>query len=397
MSKKHALIRILMLLSFLLASCQGSIPEFTETQNEEGATISVETETPAQTSSIIGSQTVNGVTLTIDWVLADARRVSFGYTIEGLPDIPDAIDLFGSIQLVEKSGTGELGWGGHSTINRVESSPGTLVGSWSSVFAKPFTQPKGQFDLDIALGHDGADYDINFSIATFPIPADATPYPPNVFPPKLPDHKIGDFHFDFETEIYPLLELAPGQTVTANNVAMRLEKLEITVSFAIATLCYSKPSPKDWMIQSILKTSEREEGNNTYSLIFDLDYGGYLGEIRLSEDALQLQSGRCVQVEFLLGHSNQSGAITLIIPTLEQSIPEVIPDDELAVAQEKLLAQGIDMDWEVVTFPGGGGGSGPVYKKLPEGVTEQEAFQLLMEALGYTHLGPWEFTVDVKP
>lgn len=397
MQRKSVFVPLLWLVSLLMVSCQPAIPQFSEIQNEAKATSTAGT-VSSKTPSIIGSQTINGVTLTIDWVLADARRVSFGYTIEGLPDVPDAVDLFGSVQLVEKSGIGELGWGGYSTINRVEDSPRTLTGSWSSVFAKPFTQPKGQFGLDIALGHDGEDYDTNFSIASFPIPVEATAYPPNVFPPKLPERKIGDFQFDFEAEIYPLLELSPRQIVKVNNIEMHLERLEITASFTVATLCYSKPSPKDWMVErSILKAGEREEGNNTYALIFDLDYGGYFGEVPLSEDVLQLQSGRCIQIEFLLGHSNQSGTITLTIPSLEQSVPEVIPDDELAAARKKLLPQGIDMGWEVVTFPGGGGGAGPVYNKLPEGMTELEAYQLFMEALGYIHKGPWEFTVDVKP
>lgn len=392
MQGKSTHAKVLLLLSLLVASCQTAAPQPVNNQDAiDGITAAAAI--PSETPPIIGSQTVNGVTLTIDWVLADARRVSFGYTIKGLPDAPDATDLFGSIQLVEKSGTGELGWGGHSTINRVEDTPGRLTGSWSSVFAKPFTQPKGQFGLDIALGHDGTEYDKNYSIASFPLPVEATAYPPNVFPPKLPDRKIGDFHFEFETEIYPLLELSPAQSVTSNNIEMRLEKLEITASFTVATLCYSKPSSKDWMAdRSFLKAGEQEEGNNTYSLIFDLDYGGYFGEVPLSEEVLQLPSGRCVQVEFFLGHSNQPGSITLTIPRLEQSIPEVIPEDEIAAAREKLLPQGIDMDWEVVDH-----GAGPVYNKLPEGMKEQEAFQLFMEALGYIYQGPWEFKVDVNP
>lgn len=395
MQTKSVIASILMLLSLLAVSCQAAAPRSAEIQIEAEPTTGAAV---ISSAAPVGSQTINGVTLTIDWFLADARRVSFGYTIEGLPDVPDATNLFGQVQLVERSGTGELGWGGDAAVNRVPDSPGTLVGSWSSVFAKPFTQPRGQFVLDIALGDDSPDYNTNFTIASFPIPADATAYPPNVFPPKLPERKIADFNFEFETEVYPLLTLAPAQTVTANNIEMRLEKLEITASFTTATLCYSKPSSKDWtMGRSTLQTVEREENNNAYSLIFDSEYGKYVGDTPLSEDALQMPSGRCVQVEFLLGHSNQPGTVTLTVPMLEQSIPEAIPDDELAAAREKLLPQGIDIGWEVVSSPGGGGGSGPVYNKLPEGMTMQEAYQLFIEALGYIYPGPWEFTVEVNP
>lgn len=392
MQTKSVIITTLMVLAFLVASCQTATPRSAEVKNEADV-MPAAADIPAETSPIVESQTVNGVTIAIDWFLADAKRVSFGYTIEGLPDVPDATHLFGTVHLVEKSGTGELGWGGDSTIHRVEGSSGTLTGTWSSVFAEPFTQPNGQFSLDITLGDDGAGYDINHTIASFPFPVDAAPYPPNVFPPKLPEHRIGDFHFDFEAEVHPLLELTPGLSVTANGIEMRLEKLDVTTTFTSAILCYQKPSSNDWTVgRSFLRAGGQETGNNTYSLIFDSDYGGYMGESPLTENAPQLESGRCVQVEFLLGHSNQAGVITLTIPALEQSIPEVISDDEIAAAREKLLPQGIDMGWQVIDH-----GAGPVYNKLPEGMTEQEAFQLFMEVLGYIHEGSWEFSVEVKP
>jgi len=400
MSKKYIPSANLAILFFLLlASCQKQSSGKIENSTQESVNIATLTPAPAQqTPSIIGKQTVNGVTITIDWVLADAKRVSFGYTIEGLPDVPDATDLFGNIQLVEKSGIGKLGGNGDSKIERAKDSPGTLVGSWSSVFAIPFTQRKGNFGLDIILGDDKEVYDTNFTIASFPFPVNATPYPPNMFPPKLPDHKVGDFHFDFETEIFPLLSLTPNQSVTANQINMRLEKLEITASFTAATLCYSKPSPSDWGVsRATLKVGSQETLNTSYSLVFDSDYGGYQGVLPQPKDSPQIRGGRCVQLEFLSGHGNQSGSVTLIIPSLEQSMPESIPDTELAVAREKLLSQGIDIDWKVESSSGHGGGAGPVYNKLPDGMTQAEAYQRFIEALGYIHRGSWEFTVNINP
>jgi hypothetical protein len=38
-----------------------------------------------------------------------------------------------------------------------------------------------------------------------------------------------------------------------------------------------------------------------------------------------------------------------------------------------------------------------MYKKLPEGMTEQEAYRRFIEALGYVHEGPWVFTVEINP
>ena len=151
MKNKKTFAQISILLCILIVSCQSAPSQSVESQiglNETAPIIGTATTTPL----VIESQTINGVTVTIDWIQADAKRVSFDYTIDGLPYTPDAIDLFGTIQLVEKSGNGMLGWGGLSKINRVEDSPGTLVGSWSSVFAQPFTQPVGRFSLDFTLG-----------------------------------------------------------------------------------------------------------------------------------------------------------------------------------------------------------------------------------------------------
>lgn len=417
MSTKHSLARLAFLLILLLTSCLNEPSHTIETATETSENVATQspldeppdatelatdpTLTPVSTqqpSTIIDSHTIDGVTLTLNWVLVDARRVSFGYTIQGLPHIAEATELFGEIQLYEKSGVGELHWNGHSSIERTKEAPETLVGSWSSVFARPFTQPTGDFNLDIVLGDDQEIYDINYAIASFPFPVDATPYPPHVFPPKLPDHKIGIFHFEFQSQVFPLTSLSPGKSSTSNQIQMTLEKMDITTSFSVVTLCYSKPSTNDWMVsRATLLAGGQETQNNSYSLIFDADYGGYMGAYPQPDGFLPPQDGRCVELEFLSGHGNHPGNVTLMIPSLEQSMPEVIPDSELAVAREKLLAQGIDIDWRVEVFAGGGGGAGPVYNHLPAGMTETEAFQRFIEALGYIYPGAWEFTVNIEP
>jgi hypothetical protein len=53
-------------------------------------------------------------------------------------------------------------------------------------------------------------------------------------------------------------------------------------------------------------------------------------------------------------------------------------------------------DWMTFTGDGGGGG-GPMFKKLPDGMTEQQAYRRFIEALGYVHEGPWVFTVEINP
>lgn len=353
--------------TLILISCQ-RIPTEEIKTIETSITQSIDIST---ITTPVDSQTINGVTISIDWFSADAKRVSFGYTITGLPNVPEAIDLFGNITLLEKSGTGELGWGGDTSISRVDESSGILKGTWSSVFLTAFQQTLTSFDLFITLGHDSVDYDTNYIIASFPLPVNATAFPPNVFPPKLPEKQIGNFYFEIEVQVDPAIVLTPHQIVTTNGIAMILEKVEITPSFTTTTLCYPKPSNADWMVgRSSITNFERTEMNNTYSLIFDTEFGGYTSKSPVPTDFPSIENGRCIQMEFLTGHANQSSSITLIIPTLVQSMPEAIPEDELAIAREKLLEEGIDMEWQV--FSGnGGGGAGPVYNKLPVGMSEE--------------------------
>jgi len=81
----------------------------------------------------------------------------------------------------------------------------------------------------------------------------------------------------------------------------------------------------------------------------------------------------------------------------QQSMPEVIPDAELKAAQEKLKADGIEMDYTTSHSAAGGGGGGPTFNKLPEGMDQQEAYQRFLEALGYLYPGPWVFTINLQP
>jgi hypothetical protein len=352
--------------------------------------------TPTATPSALGEHTIGGVTMTLDWLFADAKRVAFGYTIAGLPNIPDAMILSGNIVVKDQQGNPIGGGGGHTSVQWVEGQPGTVTGSWSSVMPDPLNQTETTFSIDVTL--DGSNgYDWNNTIAVFEQSPGATALPPGILPPSLPDRLVGTFHFDIHTKVYPMKVIEPKQSVTANGINVRLEQAEITPSYARFTLCYPKPSSKDWMVGGTptLKAGTYEAQISGYSLLIDSDYGGYIGKSPKPTDIPDITAGeRCVQIDFLLGHSSSAQTMTLTIPALEQSIPEVIPDAEVKAAQEKLKAQGIEMDYTTSRGAGGGGG-GPIFTKKPEGMTDLAAYQEFMAALGYSYPGPWVFTIEI--
>jgi hypothetical protein len=354
--------------------------------------------TPVPTPAALGEQTIDDVTVTLDWAYADAKRVGVVFTINGLPETPEATSLYGLILIKDAQGNPIGGAGvGSSSVTRLEGQPGVLKVSYSTGFQEPLTVPEASFQLEVTL--DGSQN--NESIAGFEIPPEATPYPPGVFPPRLPDHLIGSYTFNFTVPVYPLVVIGPQPAVTANGLTMQIARAEITASTTEVMLCYAKPSAKDWWVmKATLKNTTEETGVKGGVLVMDTDVSL---KPRKSDQWVapaeyqNLEHGRCVKLDFLLGPAGQSEALMLTIPQLEQSGPEVVPDGELQAAREILRTQGIELDYTTSSSASGGGGGGITFTKLPEGMSQQEAYQKYQEALGYIYPGAWELVLPVQP
>ena len=208
---------------------------------------------------------------------------------------------------------------------------------------------------------------------------------------------LADFSIDLDLPVHPAQAYNPHVVSTANGVELLLDRLVISPTYTQAYLCYNKPTPADWTIgqKTLLEIGGNKSSINGYSLLYDAEFGD-LGKGGEADWTPNVNYGRCVKVGFPVGDASPE-SIVLTIPALEQSTPEVISEDDLAAARVKLLPEGIDIDWQVNTSPSGGGSVGPVYNSLPAGMSQQEAYQKLLEALGYFHEGPWVINVNVKP
>ncbi len=333
------------------------------------------------------------MTLTLDWVFADAQRISFGYSITGLADTSNALNSSGKITVKDEQGNA-ISEGGES-VQQVEGQPGTITGTWSKVMQTPLSQSEASLSIDIEVTLDDGS-----GGAEFARPPGSTALPPDVVPTTLPNRHIGPFHFDVLLPIYPLQVFAPKQSATAKGITIRLEKAEITPSYARFMLCYPKPSVKDWMLgrKTTLQAGAVQAQYSSYTLLADLDYGGYMSNPPQPTDLPPVANGeRCVQIDFLLGHSELPQSLVLTIPVLEQSVPEVIPDAALKAAREKLKEQGIEVEYITIPVQGGGGGGGYRVTKKPEWMDDQEAMERFYAALGYYFPGPWIFTIPTQP
>lgn len=222
--------------------------------------------------------------------------------------------------------------------------------------------------------------------------------------PMMPEFGVSDssnFEFDIDLPVKPVEILDLNQTVEANGVTMFLEKMVISPAFTQIYLCYNKPTNADWGISgnrgngTELSIDSQNSNLSSYTLLFDSGFGD-VGKSLEYDWIPPIEEGRCIKLGAPIGNENPQ-SIKLKIFALEQFAPELIPQEELELAYEKLLSQGIDMEWQVFDYSNGGGGSGPVYNKLPEGMSEEEAYQKFIEALGYIHYGPWEFEINVNP
>ncbi len=358
---------------------------------------------PTETvSAPINSQTQSDITVTLDWVFVDALRVGVGYTVSGLPDVPEAAGLLGEIFIDSPQDIGIGGTGiGSSTISRVEGQPDAVQGTWSVGFQEPLTEPEATFTLDITLGSSNSE--MRYYIAGFPIAPEATPYPPGEFPPDLTEGLVGTYTFEFTAPVHPMTVIDQPTSITVNETLFLVPRAEVTASTSKVMVCYQKPTERDWWIMDAsLRNGDKEASSSGGRLLYDADFQLKdstfidLSMWEVPDSFLDVEHGRCVILNFLQGQSNPAEPLLLTVESLEISPPEVYPEAELAAAREILLAEGIEFNNEVFRGSGGGGG-GINFTTLPEGMTWETAHQKFMEALGYVHPGPWEITLIEKP
>jgi hypothetical protein len=219
------------------------------------------------------SQTVDGVTVTLERAYADANRIVVGFTIKG-PNGQryDARHL----TLTDAAGTafsGMVGYGvtGQSDILQVSLPPGE--GADVICFdAAPVQGAPAELDLRLVM-----------EVREFVLPLDAPEPPLNpISPPDEPPASmvvealpvpegdiLGLFTFEFSVPFIPGRVAEVNQTVEAAGVAVRLERVVITPSETRAYLRFDWPSGEvEWWMPIAMLQAPGEDGKS---------YAGYVG------------------------------------------------------------------------------------------------------------------------
>jgi DNA-binding CsgD family transcriptional regulator len=178
------------------------------------------------------------------------------------------------------------------------------------------------------------------------------------------DESLAQFRFDFELPIPEPKIHYPKQTVTANGLAILLDQVAVTPDFTVAYLCFQPPSFADWQIghESVLAIEGREAAPFNFTVPFDSALGGDRRAGYEPYWAPSVKTGRCIRSSFSTG-SNNSTSLTLTIPQLEKTDPEVLLTDQL-----------------IRDYPG---------------LNPKDAYYKYLEEHGNTYKGPWTFEVKL--
>jgi hypothetical protein len=307
----------------------------------------------------LASQTIGDVTATLEWAYIDSNRAAFTVHFSEWREEYVVTDT----ALLLSNGTAlnaGANWGPQ------DADPATMLISLTPVKALNMDRFKGQLTLSVMTS----------------LSAGA---PTNVFA------------FDLDLPVYQSFGMEPMQVQSAGGTDMILQSVRMTPSYTVVYVCYPKPGLGDWALGDpvTLQIGEDEASISEYGMAYDSEYGDTGKGVEPGWKPA-LTEGRCVKAGFPVGHHDKPETLVLVIDSLQLTMPEVAPEAEVNRAMEELLREGIDMDWMTFTGDGGGGG-GPMFKKLPAGMTEQEAYRRFIEALGYVHAGPWVFTLEISP
>ena len=322
----------------------------------------------ATTSTEIARETVNGVTVILNWAYIDDSRIAYQYTIRGMQNVlSDTIDIstvVGATALVTDplplTGTGG-GAGG------VSAGPGDEAGMVVVNAEQYLKLPAQEGDLiwvslDISLG--------DVEVPIWETGPDGQPVSENsirmVYVPLF-----ATFHFDFTLPFYPSVTIEPKLSVAANGINMTLEWMRVSPSNTEVSICCDLPSKNDWQPEATLKLGDFEP----------VSIGIY------SSDGPADGVRRCVQLSFPAPYERKSTMATL---TIDRLVTPIDYFTNTEAARQKLAEQGIVVEFHVEE-------SSADYEVLsaPEGMSDEELHRLIGDSLREIYPGPWIFSVQI--
>jgi len=321
---------------------------------------------PLATKPDIAPQTIKGITAVIDWVYVDESRVALQYTISNL-DWPDGVMLDATSVQVSSTSIENIGYGGGG-MGILPVDKGTTTGNIDQLLVDGTLNADEHPIIDMSV-----DVPVN----------GATAMPRSAPQGNLSLPNIGTFHFEFTAPVYKGNRFENiEQTVVANGVSMTLKSLMLNLSRAEAVICFQMPSAKDWgLTASIINIGGSDYPYSGRGLLPGKDGK----EFSLTDPE------RCGSIGFDITYDESATSVTLTVPKLLASLPELIDKEHVNTANQRLADRGIQFDYVPVNH-----GVNIEIIKRPEGVPDIEIYPLIWEALSDQYEGPWVFQVEIK-
>jgi hypothetical protein len=163
---------------------------------------------------------------------------------------------------------------------------------------------------------------------------------------------------------------------------MTLKDLRMTPSYVEASICFQMPSAVDWGLGASTVTV----GGKDYPFS-----GGGLMHGTKKQDFALTDPQRCSTIGFDIAADLSASSLTLTVPRLMASIPEVVPQERVDLANQRLAEEGIEFKYVVIDH-----GVNIEIVKRPEGKTDEEIYPKIWDALADQYEGSWVFTVPLK-
>jgi hypothetical protein len=335
---------------------------------------------------IATSETIDGVTVTLNWAYADTNHLSVNYTISGLTiSAPEDWEkYFGFTSYFAPILRDADGNTFSYSTNVPLTAPGT--GNEITMQTEYYAQAVGQ-DGNAVIndyfneqfdGQPPESIDLMFELTVGGGPRDIEGYPTPAAPIE-PNDPIGPFQFDMTVPLAESVTVTPMETVQSSELPMTLQEVSVTPTQTDARICYNDPG---WGVAI---------QPDNISLMIDQQPGLYAGGGMVGMPPSAPNQDSCFDITFNAVYEGDPSTLTLKIDALERSMGEG-PEDWQAI-EGVLEEQGIEIDVE-----GGANhvGANPVILHVPEGVDFNAAVDAAQVELGMRIEGPWQFTVDLQ-
>ena len=315
------------------------------------------------------SQSQNGINLTLDWAYADELRMGWGLTLTGLslPQGTEPGDFICRPRVTTLEGAPLQN--GVFEIHALAGQPGSPIQLTYTKYQHldPAQYPQLTLTVELTIGACGPRWNFNEFTDHKPGP---TPTPPPL---------MANFNPSFTIPVYRGKIITPHQVVDAGGAQMRLEQITATPSYTIARLCYAQPGDSvffsdkhsEWGVSGVtLQVGKAEPVRQYFGL------GGEQG---------------CTDIGFAVALGENPQPLVIRVTDLVAS-----DNDEVAlvsafqkVAREKLGPLGIEVEF-VDTPP-----SYWEFRRLPVGMTQTQADEILRGLMEHMIHGSWVFEVKM--